>query len=109
MMASPNPIEKAQQVQEQVKERNDIDVELQRIRTIMKKDLGLTYRITRKIPIQANSQRCLVLRQRYAIKMIELLKSGKRIINIDESWLNETNFTRQMWCRPTSPATIPAK
>ena len=55
MMASPNPIEKAQQVQEQVKERNDIDVELQRIRTIMMKDLGLTYRIARKIPIQANS------------------------------------------------------
>ena len=55
MMSRTNPIEKAQQVKEQVKERHDIDVELQRIRTIMKKDLGLTYRIARKIPIQANS------------------------------------------------------
>ena len=29
--------------------------------------------------------------------MMGLLKDGKRIINIDETWLNETNFTRRTW------------
>ena len=41
------------------------------------------------------------------MKMIPLLKDGKRIINIDESWLNETNFTRQIWAPPKTPATVP--
>ena len=34
--------------------------------------------------------------------MLSLLKSGKRIINVDETWLNESNFTRKVWCRPGS-------
>jgi len=30
--------------------------------------------------------------------MIDLLLSGKKIINVDQSWVNETNFTNMMWC-----------
>ena len=29
-----------------------------------------------------------------------LLDSGRRIINVDETWLNETNFTRKTRCSP---------
>ena len=43
------------------------------------------------------------------MEMIPLLRDGKRIINIDESWLNDTNFTRMMWCPPSTPATISHK
>ena len=32
--------------------------------------------------------------------MLPLLESGRRIINVDESWLNGTNFVRKIW-RPT--------
>tara|TARA_B100000401_G_scaffold396941_1_gene306743 strand:- start:186 stop:656 length:471 start_codon:yes stop_codon:yes gene_type:complete len=31
--------------------------------------------------------------------MLDLLDKGKRIINIDESWLNESNFVHRAWCR----------
>ena len=31
--------------------------------------------------------------------MIGLLSEGKRIINIDETWINETNFTRRTWAK----------
>ena len=31
------------------------------------------------------------------MEMIRLLNAGKRIINIDETWLNETSFTRRVW------------
>ena len=55
---------------------------------------------------QANSERCLVLRQQYAISLLALLKQGKRIINVDETWLNETNFQRKTWCRPLSSNTV---
>lgn len=72
----------------------------------MKDELGLGYRLSRKVPVQCNSERCLVLRQQYALEMIPLLRDGMRILNIDESWLNETNFTRKIWCPPQTPATI---
>ena len=75
----------------------------------MKKDLGLTYRIAKKVPIQSNSERCLVLRQQYAYRMLDMLDTDQRIINIDESWLNETNYTRMMWCPPSTPATMTSK
>ena len=29
--------------------------------------------------------------------MLELLEQGTRIINIDETWLNETSFIRNVW------------
>ena len=41
--------------------------------------------------------------------MLPLLKSGTRILNIDETWINETNFTRMMWCPAGTPATMTAK
>ena len=47
------------------------------VRRVLKRDLGLRYRLVRKVPIQANSERCLVLRQQYALKMIELMQQGK--------------------------------
>ena len=41
--------------------------------------------------------------------MLPILNSGKRIINIDETWLNDTNFTRRIWCPISSPGTEPLK
>ena len=65
----------------------------------LKEELGLRYRKTKKIPLQANSQRCKVLRQQYALTLLSLLDQGKRVIQVDETWLNETNFTRKTWNR----------
>ena len=62
----------------------------------LRKQLGLGYKKVSSIPVQANSERCLVLRQQYALKMIELLSTGKEILNIDESWINQTEFHRRM-------------
>ena len=38
--------------------------------------------------------------------MFELLQQGKRIINVDESWMSETEYRRRMWCPSTAPCTI---
>jgi len=75
----------------------------------MKDELGLGYRMARKVPMQANTIRCLVLRQQYALVMLPLLEKGIRILNIDESWLNEASFTRMIWCPPSTPATVTAR
>ena len=41
--------------------------------------------------------------------MIPLLQYGTRILNIDESWINSTNFTRKIWAPTATPRTIVAK
>ena len=101
------PIKNAEMVAQLVESKKDIEVSVEEVRSIMKEELGMRYRIAKTLPKQANSTRCLVLRQQYAMQMLSLLQNGTRIINIDESWLSETNFTRMMWSRANKPATVP--
>ena len=51
----------------------------------MRKDLRMGYRFAKEVPIQCNLERNLVLRQQYYLRILPLLESGKRIINVDES------------------------
>jgi len=37
--------------------------------------------------------------------MVGLLGQGKRIINVDESWVNQTHYNRRIWAPTNSPAT----
>ena len=63
----------------------------------MKKEFGFSYRNTKKVPTQGNSERCLILRQQYSLKLLDQIERGKRIINFDETWLNECSFIRKGW------------
>ena len=65
----------------------------------MKRDLRLSFIRTKKLLPNANSEKVLIQRQQYAIALIKLLEQGKRIINIDETWLNESSFIRRAWVR----------
>ena len=103
------PIVKAEAVVQQVRRREDIEVTVEQVRAAMKDDLGLRYRVAKTVPVQANQERCLVLRQQYAMAMLPLLQRGVRILNIDESWVHATNFTRMLWVPPQTPATMRAK
>ena len=37
------------------------------------------------------------MRQQFGKKMIELLSDGTRILNIDETWIAQTNFRQRSW------------
>ena len=76
---------------------------------VMRKKMRLGYRLTRTVPIQANSERCLVLRQQYAMRMLPLLEAGHRIINVDESWLNQTRIIRRTWAPADATGTFTDK
>ena len=41
----------------------------------------------------------------YAKKMLSLLEEGKRIINIDETWLPHLDFRNKKWRRRGEPNT----
>ena len=99
----------AEMVVKQVRRQEDIEVTIKQVRTVMTDELGLGYRLAKKVPIQANEARCLVLRQQYAMTILPLLQNGTRILNLDETWINDTNYTRMMWCPPQTPATMTTK
>ena len=67
------------------------------------------YRLAKTVPIQGNSERCLVLRQQYALRLLPLLASKKRIINVDESWINQTRFLRRIWAPSDSSGSVTDK
>ena len=75
---------------------------------IMTKDLGLRWRKVKDISCHENSVQNLVLRQQFAIQMLELLSQGKRVFNVDESWVDQLNFTRNHW-RPRMYPITPKK
>jgi hypothetical protein len=63
----------------------------------MKEILGLRYRKIKKISYRANSEKSLILRQLFAKKMLNILDSGKRVINLDETWVNSKDYRRYKW------------
>ena len=109
LQANYKPITSANLVQSKVLDMSKLKVSRPKIRAIMRRECGIKYRLNKRTPTQLNSERCLVMRQQYATTMLEFLKSGRRIINVDETWLNETNFTRKMWCSTKAPASVSSK
>ena len=41
--------------------------------------------------------------------MLECLSKQTRVINIDESWISETEYSRRMWCPAKVPCTVTEK
>ena len=41
--------------------------------------------------------------------MLPLMESRRRIINVDESWLNQTRFVRKLWVPSDAAATYTDK
>ena len=76
MLEVNRPITSAKVVTDAVKETLSLEVNDDLVREVMRKDMRLGYRQAKTVPIQANSERCLVLRQQYALLMLPLLESG---------------------------------
>ncbi len=63
----------------------------------MKKHMDMSYKKMIPVSLHINSPKNLILRQRYALELVALLNDGKRIINVDESFLGMTDFRRRKW------------
>ena len=74
MLEKNVPILNAGFVKMQVKKNTDLEVRDAEVRGVLRKDMRLGWRMAKKVPIQSNTARCLVLRQQYAIKMLDLLE-----------------------------------
>ena len=90
-------------------EATNLEVDRRLVCKVMRKEMRLGYRLAKTVPVQGNLPRCLVLRQQYALRMLPLLESARRVINVDESWLNGTRFLRRIWAPTDAAATITDK
>ena len=63
----------------------------------MRQYCQLSYVKGKKLAAGTNTQKSRVLRQQYALRMLPLLEQKTRVINVDETWLNETSFQRKVW------------
>ena len=81
----------------EVKEAHQLVTNSLLVRETMKEDLHLAYRPLKRISFRGNSARSLILRKMFAETLIGLLGKGKRIINVDETWINLKNYRRRRW------------
>ena len=102
-------IQRAEDIMQQFEESSGIKVKLHRVRQVMRDLLNLRYNKIVKLPVQGNSERCLVQRQQCALEFLELIQTKRRIINIDESWVDSGDYRRRCWQRKGVSNSLPAK
>jgi hypothetical protein len=66
----------------------------------------MKWKQVKRIAYNANCTKSLVLRQQFAIAMIKLMQSKKRLCCLDESWINDSQFTRKKWKLPGTTNSI---
>ena len=64
---------------------------------MLRHDLGARYKRLRKVPYLGNADRCLILRAHFSKFLLNHLAAGMRVINLDQTWINDMNFTRRKW------------
>jgi hypothetical protein len=79
-----------------VKNRADLDVTVAYVREQLHEQ-GLKYKKVKHISWQGNSEKSLVLRQKWAQAFLNIDLKAKNVINIDVTWLGMTDFRRQHW------------
>jgi len=77
------------------------------VRKVMKAK-GMAYKKVVHIPIGANSNRNLILRQRWLMTALENDHKNRVYINIDESWLGMSDFRRMKWRAPGTTNSVVA-
>ena len=84
-----------------------MEVKYRELASIMKQDLNMSFKKIKTVTLRTNSEKNLVLRQQFAIKLIELMQAGKRIINVDQTWLGMSDFRRMKWRPKDSTNSVP--
>jgi len=79
----------------------------QLVRSVMKEELGMRYRKIKTVSLHSNSEKNLVLRQRWAIEFLNLARKKKIFLNVDETWLGMSDFRRMKWQVPGTTNSYP--
>ena len=84
-------------LREHLRQTKDIDVKGWVLRDIMKRELDLRYSRIKQISWQGNSDKNKILRQHFALTLLEVDFAKKVVLNVDETWLGMSDFRRFKW------------
>jgi hypothetical protein len=93
--------------EEHLEEMNRKKFKEHEICEVMRRELGMSFRKVTHVAVHANSEKNLVLRQLFAIKLLSILQSKAVIINVDETWLGMADFRRMKWRKMNDTNSIP--
>ena len=74
-----------------------VHLQYHQLRNYIKDKFNLSYKKGGNRPWNLDLKRQNPLKELYAIQLINMMKSGKDIINIDESWLNKNTRVSYSW------------
>ena len=106
MVEDDDFIDSVASVKAAVEEEVDVEVTDALVRDVLTKDLGMRYRKVKPLSLQANSEKNIILRQRWALAFLGLLQTKQHLINIDETWLGMSDFRRMKWQAPDSTNSV---
>ena len=109
IMAKDEEIWSLKQVSDAAAAQHGVKLGPRVLSNVLKSHFDLRFHKVKRIPFQGNSERSLVIRQQSAKKLLELLEQGFRIVNVDESWINEVDFQRRKWHSKTETNSLPRK
>ena len=84
-----------------------MEIKYREMASIMKQELNMSFKKIKEVTKHSNSEKNLVLRQQFALELIRILQSGKRIINVDQTWLGMQDFRRRKWKPHDSTNSVP--
>ncbi len=100
---------KSSQVVDALKLKHDLHVTSAYVASVLRNVMGMRYKRVVKTAIQTNTEASLVKRQASAMVLLTEMQRGKRILNLDESWVGEMDFRKLKWRRRGESNTISSK
>ena len=67
----------------------------------------MRFRKIKTVSLHSNSEKNLVLRQRWALEFLGLARKKKIFLNVDETWLGMSDFRRMKWQAPGTTNSFP--
>jgi len=96
-------------IQEKLKEDYDIKIKPWRLMHLLHHHMYMGYKKVNEISLRSNDPKNLILRQQFARTFLKLDLHSKIIINVDETWIGQTDFRRRKWTFLKQPDSVPKK
>ena len=100
---------KASKVTEFVRKNYSLEVSNAFVSKALRNILRMRYKRVTRVAPQANSEASLVKRLLCAKVLLTEMRKGKRVINIDETWIGETDYRRRKWRAPGDSNSLSSK
>ena len=73
----------------------------------MRQEMDMSYAKIKNISLLGNSKNNLIMRQRFAIKMLALTQKKTIFLNMDETWIDSSDYRRMKWRPKHSTNSMP--